>query len=212
MYINTTRRGCGEKPSLHADLPPDSLAGHIGDFLGMLREGVGAGQGSRGVPVGPGVHSNFRTTFAQCPALAPMGTTHLADETALAPTREVVGSRPGPRNGGGPPGDDGDDDDDHGGGDEPAAEDAELSPEERKQEASIQRAVQAAVDLVVNSPEIRELLEAQHQLAMTRNSALLEQQSKIAALVLSKQKTMARQTEARREAHQERMQKDAQQH
>ena len=75
--------------------------------------------------------------------------------------------------------------------------------------------VRAALDIVSNSQELKKVIEehalAQHQLAMTRDSELLEQQGRIAALAMAKQELLAGQIETRREAHQERMQKDAQQ-
>ena len=72
----------------------------------------------------------------------------------------------------------------------------------------------AALDTFTNSPEFKRLVEdhalKQHQLAMARDSELLEQQGRIAALAMTKQELLAGQMEARREAHQGRLQKDAQ--
>ena len=72
------------------------------------------------------------------------------------------------------------------------------------------------INRVANSPEAKKLFAVQavnlHRLAAARDAELLVQQGKIAAMVLVKQGELARQIETQREAHLERMQKDAQQH
>ena len=74
----------------------------------------------------------------------------------------------------------------------------------------------AAMREVNNSPVFKRMVEdhalRQHQLSMVRDADMLEQQGRIAALAMEKQEVLARLIEERREAHQERMQKDAQQH
>ena len=74
----------------------------------------------------------------------------------------------------------------------------------------------AAMHTIDNSPMFKRVVEEhalrQHQLSMDRDADMLEQQGRIAALGMEKQEVLAGQIEARRETHQERMQKDAQRH
>ena len=175
-------------------------ADHMSDFVNMLREGAEASQRHRGTSVMIGVDSKSRSAS---------GVGVSRDNT----TGSRNGARAGRGNGsplgggGGPPGDGGDDGDDHG---------SEDGTEDDAREAHILKMVRAALDIVSNSQELKKVIEehalAQHQLAMTRDSELLEQQGRIAALAMAKQELLAGQIETRREAHQERMQKDAQQH
>ena len=178
----------------------------MSDFVNMLREGAGASQRHRGVPDEVIVGSNPHTTSG-----AGVGGN---DSTGFRNgTRAGKGSGGPPGGGGDPPGDDGDDGVDQG---TEAAPDPPASPAEREQEAIIRRMVIAAIHTVDNSPRFKKLVKdhalRQHQLSMARDADMLEQQARIAALALTKQELLAGQIEARREAHQERLQKDAQQH
>jgi hypothetical protein len=71
------------------------------------------------------------------------------------------------------------------------------------------------MDIVSNSRVFRKMLDAhvlaQHKLDLIRDSELLEQQSRIAALAIAKQEALAVLIETRREVHAEKMQKEGQQ-
>jgi len=203
-----TTSGWAAPATSAVDRLADARVDHMNDFVNMLREGAEASQRHRATYVTIDVDSKSRSATG-----VGVSRGNTTDRRGGARAGRGNGSPLG--GGSGPPGDGGDDDDDHG-GDDGIEGDARSTPEERRREANILQVVREALVFVSNSQELQKVIEdhalAQHELALTRDFELLEQQGRIAALAMAKQEELAGQIEARREAHVERMQKEAQQH